>query len=201
MKVFDSEIVISAVGPKQYPNDALPEIALAGRSNVGKSSLINKLIARKNLARTSSKPGKTQTLNFYKIKGEKTDLLFVDLPGYGFAKVSKQIKEQWGRMIEEYLSRREQLKAVIQVVDLRHPPTQDDRNMYDWLKHYGIHTIVVATKADKIPRGKWQKHLKVVKEELEMEKGDDLVVFSAETGQGKDEVWKAVLQRIYASEQ
>lgn len=194
MKVNTAEIVISAVGPKQYPQDALPEIALAGRSNVGKSSFINKMLNRKNLARTSSKPGKTQTLNFFKINGE---FYFVDVPGYGFAKVSKTEKEKWGKMIEEYFTNREELKAVVQLVDLRHPPTRDDQDMYAFLKHYGIPTIVVATKADKISKGQWQKHLKITKETLQLEKGDSLVLFSSETGQGKDESWKEILRKIH----
>ncbi|MBA2873688.1 ribosome biogenesis GTP-binding protein YihA/YsxC [Thermaerobacillus caldiproteolyticus] len=192
MKVTHAEMVISAVKPEQYPDSTLPEFALAGRSNVGKSSFINKMINRKNLARTSSKPGKTQTLNFYLIN---ESLYFVDVPGYGFAKVSKQEREAWGKMIETYLTTREQLRAVILIVDLRHSPTKDDVMMYEFLKHYDIPAIIIATKADKIPKGKWQKHLKVVRETLNIVDGDELVLFSAETGQGKDEAW-AVLQRF-----
>lgn len=149
MKVNQAEFVISAVGPSQYPEDALPEIALAGRSNVGKSSLINCLISRKNLARTSSQPGKTQTLNYYKIN---QDLYFVDLPGYGYAKVSKTKREQWGKFIESYLMNRETLRLVMQLVDLRHPPSKDDQAMYEWLRHNDVPVLVVATKADKIPK-------------------------------------------------
>jgi GTP-binding protein len=187
MKVTSSEIVISAVSPAQYPDTALPEFALAGRSNVGKSSFINKMLNRKGLARISSKPGKTQTLNFYLIN---EILHFVDVPGYGYAKVSKKEREAWGKMIETYFTRREQLRAAVLIVDLRHPPTADDRMMYDFLKHYEIPCIVVATKADKIPKGKWQKHLKVTKETLELDKGDHLILFSSETGEGKDQAWK-----------
>ncbi|RDU36283.1 YihA family ribosome biogenesis GTP-binding protein [Neobacillus piezotolerans] len=186
MKVTSADIVISAVKPDQYPDSALPEFALAGRSNVGKSSFINKLLNRRNLARTSSKPGKTQTLNFFLINEE---LFFVDVPGYGYAKVSKTEREAWGKMIETYFTSREQLKAVVLITDLRHPPTSDDRMMYDFLKHHGIPCIIIATKADKIPRGKWQKHLKVTKETLEVEKDDPIVLFSSETGEGKDKVW------------
>jgi GTP-binding protein len=186
MKVTSSEIVISAVSPAQYPDTALPEFALAGRSNVGKSSFINKMLNRKGLARISSKPGKTQTLNFYLIN---EILHFVDVPGYGYAKVSKKEREAWGKMIETYFTRREQLRAAVLIVDLRHPPTADDRMMYDFLKHYEIPCIVVATKADKIPKGKWQKHLKVTKETLELDKGDHLILFSSETGEGKDQAW------------
>lgn len=190
MKVTNAEFIISAVAPHQYPTDALPEIALAGRSNVGKSSLINRLIHRKNLARTSSKPGKTQTLNYYRINDQ---LYFVDLPGYGFARVSKEEKAKWAKMIESYLSVREELKAVIQVIDLRHPPSKDDQAMYEWLKHFGMKVIIAATKADKIPRGKWPKHLKEVKETLNADKEDPLVLFSSETGEGKEALWKEIL--------
>lgn len=189
MKVTSSDIVISAVSPAQYPETALPEFALAGRSNVGKSSFINKMLNRKGLARISSKPGKTQTLNFYLIN---EILHFVDVPGYGYAKVSKTEREAWGKMIETYFTRREQLRAAVLIVDLRHPPTADDRMMYGFLKHYEIPCIVVATKADKIPKGKWQKHLKVTKETLELEKGDHLILFSSETGEGKEQAWAAL---------
>lgn len=174
MKVHNVEMVISAVRPDQYPEDGLPEFALAGRSNVGKSSFINRMIGRKALARISSKPGKTQTLNFYKIEEQ---LFFVDVPGYGYAKVSKTEREAWGKMIERYFTGRQELKAVVQIIDLRHPPTADDRMMYDFLKHYNIPCIVIATKADKIPKGKWDKHKKIVKETLEMEKMIHLLSF------------------------
>ncbi|MEK4028631.1 MULTISPECIES: ribosome biogenesis GTP-binding protein YihA/YsxC [Bacillaceae] len=193
MKVNQVELVISAVKPAQYPEGSLPEFALAGRSNVGKSSFINKMIQRKSMARISSKPGKTQTLNFYKIE---ESLYFVDVPGYGFAKVSKKERESWGKMIETYLTTREQLRACVLIVDLRHSPTEDDVMMYNFLKHYEIPVVVVATKADKIPKGKWQKHLKVVKEALEFEPTDDIVIFSSETGQGKDEAWSVIHKRM-----
>ncbi len=193
MKVTQAEIVISAVKPEQYPSELLPEFALAGRSNVGKSSFINKMINRKNLARTSSKPGKTQTLNFYLINEM---LHFVDVPGYGFAKVPKSERDAWGRMMETYLTSREQLRAVLQIVDLRHPPSKDDVTMYEYLKHYELPVVVIATKADKIPKGKWQKHLKVIKETLGMNKEDELILFSSETGQGKDEVWGMLQKRM-----
>lgn len=186
MKVTSSDIVISAVKPEQYPSDPIPEFALAGRSNVGKSSFINKMINRKNLARTSSKPGKTQTLNFYIINDE---LHFVDVPGYGYAKVAKTERAAWGRMIETYFTSREQLCAAILIVDLRHPPTKDDIAMYEFLKHHKLPVIVIATKADKIPKGKWQKHLKITRETLGLAKEDELLLFSSETGEGKDQVW------------
>lgn len=193
MKVYDAEFIISAVGPKQYPTDGLPEIALAGRSNVGKSSLINALINRKNLARTSSKPGKTQTLNFYKIENR---FFFVDLPGYGFARVSKAEREKWGKMIEQYLSKREALRMVIHLIDIRHPPTKDDQMMYEWLQHFQIPTLVVATKADKISKGQWQKHLKMIKETLALSPNTPLLLFSAETKYGRDEVWEEIERHL-----
>ncbi|WP_419881837.1 ribosome biogenesis GTP-binding protein YihA/YsxC [Peribacillus sp. B-H-3] len=186
MKVTSSDIVISAVKPEQYPSEQIPEFALAGRSNVGKSSFINKMINRRNLARTSSKPGKTQTLNFYIINDS---LHFVDVPGYGYAKVSKSERAAWGKMIETYFTNREQLRAALLIVDLRHPPTKDDIAMYEFLKHYDLPRIVVATKADKIPKGKWQKHLKVTRETLGLDKEDELILFSGETGEGKEKAW------------
>ncbi|NMO95289.1 ribosome biogenesis GTP-binding protein YihA/YsxC [Paenibacillus lemnae] len=189
MKVNQAEFVISAVRPEQYPDDALPEIALAGRSNVGKSSLINRLIARKNLARTSSTPGKTQHLNYYRINDE---IYFVDVPGYGYAKVSKTQRAEWGAMIERYMLERVGLKLVLLVVDLRHPPSKDDISMYEWLQHYNRPICVVATKADKIPRSRWQKHIKVVKETLNFRQEHQLVMFSSETGMGKDELWSII---------
>jgi len=183
--IKSSEFVISAVDKKQYPQEGFKEIALAGRSNVGKSSLINKVINRKNLARTSSKPGKTQTLNFYLINKE---FYLVDLPGYGFAQVAAAIKEQWARFIEEYLKERKELKGVIQVVDIRHEPTNDDVIMYEWLEHYGIPTLVAATKSDKISRGQYQKQLKLIREKMKIPKEQPLVVFSAVSGEGVEEI-------------
>lgn len=193
MKVHQAEIVISAVAPTQYPDTNLPEIALAGRSNVGKSSFINTLIDRKNLARTSSKPGKTQTLNFYLIEQA---LHFVDVPGYGYAKVSKTERAKWGKMIETYLAERQQLRAVVSLVDLRHAPSQEDIQMYDFLKYYEIPVIVVATKADKIPRSKWNKHESMVKKALSFDANDTFILFSAVTKQGKEEAWQAIEEAI-----
>ena len=184
MNVHNAEIVISAVSPKQYPESQLPEIALAGRSNVGKSSFINTLINRKNLARTSGKPGKTQTLNFYLIEDA---LHFVDVPGYGYAKVSKTERAKWGKMIETYITQREQLRAVVSLIDLRHPPTQDDIQMYEFLKYYDLPVIIVATKADKIPRGKWNKHESVIKKALNFDKQDDFIICLLYTSDAADE--------------
>lgn len=189
MNVTSSEFKISAVGPDQYPEDGLPEIALAGRSNVGKSSLINRLLRRKNLARTSSVPGKTQHMNYYLIN---QSFFFVDFPGYGFAKVSKQQREVWGQMIERYMLGRETLKLVIMVVDLRHPPSKEDIMMYEWLTHYNRPICVVMTKADKVPKTRWPKHAKVIKQDLGMRPGDPFVLFSSDTDMGKEELWTIV---------
>ncbi|UFJ39087.1 ribosome biogenesis GTP-binding protein YihA/YsxC [Brevibacillus humidisoli] len=198
MKVLSAEFVISAVAPKQYPTDGLPEVALVGRSNVGKSSLINKMLNRKSLARTSSRPGKTQTLNYFRINGE---LYFVDFPGYGYAKVSKSIKSQWGKMIETYLTGREELKLVIQLVDIRHPPSKDDIAMYDWCKQIGLPTVIVATKGDKIARGRWLQHTKVIRQDLRLRGDDTIIIFSAETGQGRDELWSEINRRLFREEE
>lgn len=193
MKVNNVEMIMSAVRPEQYPGEGYPEFALAGRSNVGKSSFINTLIGRKSLARTSSNPGKTQTLNFYKIEEQ---LFFVDVPGYGYARVSKTQRELWGEMIQEYLTTRKELRSVIQIVDLRHPPTADDKLMYEFLIHYNIPAIVIGTKADKIPKGKYMKHKKIIREELNMRPEDPLVVFSSEKGIGMDEAWSEIKKRM-----
>lgn len=193
MKILDVQFVISAVRPSQYPEDALPEIALAGRSNVGKSSLINKLIMRKNLARTSSQPGKTQQLNYYRVN----DMLYlVDFPGYGYAKVSKTKREQFGEMIETYLREREPHKLQLLVIDIRHEPSKDDVLMYNWLKHFEIPTCIVATKADKIPRSKWDKHIKMIKTTLEADPRDPIVLFSSETGLGREQLWDVINEAI-----
>ncbi|RAV06346.1 ribosome biogenesis GTP-binding protein YihA/YsxC [Paenibacillus sp. YN15] len=189
MKNVNAEFIISAVSPAQYPLDALPEIALAGRSNVGKSSLINRMINRKNLARTSSQPGKTQTLNYYRINNL---LYFVDLPGYGYAKVSKTRREEWGKFIEGYLTGREELKLLIHLIDLRHPPTAGDIAMYEWSKHIGLNVCVVGTKADKISKGHWQKHAKIIKDGLGFDPRDSFVVFSSETGLGREQLWEII---------
>ncbi|OOC58320.1 ribosome biogenesis GTP-binding protein YihA/YsxC [Paenibacillus ihbetae] len=193
MKVTKAEFVISAVGPAQYPEDALPEIALAGRSNVGKSSLINRMISRKNLARTSATPGKTQQLNYYRVN---EDLYLVDFPGYGYAKVSKSQRAAFGEMVEKYLLSRDELKLVLLVVDMRHPPTKDDVSMYEWLQHYDRPVCVVATKADKIPKTRRQKHVKIVKETLGFQPHHSFVMFSSELGLGKEELWEIIESHI-----
>ena len=189
----NAEILLSAANKSHYPEDEIPEIALAGRSNVGKSSFINTLLNRKNLARTSGKPGKTQLLNFFNIDNQ---LRFVDVPGYGYAKVSKTERAKWGRMIEEYLTTRENLRAVVSLVDFRHEPSADDVQMYEFLKYYEISVIVVATKADKIPRSKWNKHESVIKKRLDFDKNDDFLIFSSVNKDGLDAAWDAILEKI-----
>ncbi|SDI58642.1 ribosome biogenesis GTP-binding protein YihA/YsxC [Natribacillus halophilus] len=189
MKVNNAELIISAVGPEQYPEAGLPEIAFAGRSNVGKSSFINTIIERKNLAYTSQQPGKTRTLNFFAIN----DVChFVDIPGYGYAKVSKKERAAWGRMIEEYLQTRSQLKGVVLLIDVRHEPSEQDLMMYDWLKYYEIPVILVLTKMDKVRKTKRHAHIKQVLNAIDPEPEDGHVPFSAETGEGKDEAWRAI---------
>ena len=193
INTHNAEILLSAANKSHYPQDEIPEIALAGRSNVGKSSFINTLLNRKNLARTSGKPGKTQLLNFFNIDDK---LRFVDVPGYGYAKVSKTERAKWGKMIEEYLTSRENLRAVVSLVDFRHEPSADDVQMYEFLKYYEIPVIVVATQADKIPRGKWNKHESVIKKKLDFDKNDDFIVFSSVNKDGLDAAWDAILEKI-----
>ena len=193
INTHNAEILLSAANKSHYPQDEIPEIALAGRSNVGKSSFINTLLNRKNLARTSGKPGKTQLLNFFNIDDK---LRFVDVPGYGYAKVSKTERAKWGKMIEEYLTSRENLRAVVSLVDVRHEPSTDDVQMYEFLKYYEIPVIVVATKADKVPRGKWNKYESVIKKKLDFDKDDDFIVFSSVNKDGLDAAWDAILEKI-----
>ncbi|WP_412990139.1 ribosome biogenesis GTP-binding protein YihA/YsxC [Pediococcus siamensis] len=193
MEVHNVELVMSAVAPAQYPTTGYPEIALVGRSNVGKSSLTNVLINRKSYARTSSQPGKTQTLNFYNVEDQ---LYFVDVPGYGYAKVSRREREKWGKMIETYLSTRPQLKGVISLVDGRHAPSDDDIAMYNWLRYYEIPVLIVATKIDKVARGKWNKSESLIKKTLNFSEPDKFLLFSAQTKMGKDQVWQWIERRM-----
>ena len=175
----------------KIPDNQLPEIAFAGKSNVGKSSLINALMNRKSLARTSAQPGKTQTINFYNINDE---LYFVDLPGYGYAKVSQQEKEKWGKMIEKYLHRSKVLQAVFLLVYIRHEPSANDRQMYEWILANGYHPIVIATKLDKINRSQIAKQVKLVKQGLGVDKDTIVIPFSAETKQGREEIYALIDQ-------
>ena len=171
------------------PNNVLPEVAFAGKSNVGKSSLINALMNRKSYARTSQQPGKTQTINFYNINN---CMYCVDLPGYGFAKVAKEVQEKWGKMIERYLHSSKVLKAVFLLIDIRHEPSSNDVNMYQWILKQGYQPVIIATKLDKIKRSQIQKNVKVIKEKLECVKDTVVIPFSAETKQGRDEIWELI---------
>lgn len=173
------------------PGNVHPEVAFAGKSNVGKSSLINALINRKAYARTSSQPGKTQTINFYNVN---ENLYFVDLPGYGYAKIAKSVKEKWGPFIEKYLRGSRQLKAVFLLIDIRHKPGENDRNMYEWILHNGFEPIIIATKLDKINRSQVAKNIKILKEGLDVRPGTQVIPFSAVTKQGREEIWETINQ-------
>lgn len=181
----------------KIPENQMPELAFAGKSNVGKSSLINALMNRKSLARTSAQPGKTQTINFYNINQE---LYFVDLPGYGYAKVSLEAKEKWGKMVERYLKKSRQLKAVFLLIDIRHEPSANDRQMYEWICSNGYHPVIIATKMDKINRSQLQKHIKMVKQGLEVDKNTIVIPFSAVSKQGRDEIYALIDKFLSAKE-
>jgi len=194
MKVTKAEIIISAVSQAQYPKTNIPEIALAGRSNVGKSSFINKMVNRKNLVRTSSKPGKTRTLNFYTINDDL--FYFVDVPGYGYAKVSKSEQAKWGKMMEEYFETREQLQLVVLIVDIRHKPTREDIQMYDYITYLGIPILIIATKLDKIAKNKRTQHINQIKNVFSHGEDVTIIPFSAETSENKDIIWKEIEKYI-----
>ena len=192
-KVNKAQFVLCAAWKSQWPENDLPEICLAGRSNVGKSSLINTITNHSKLAKVSGTPGKTRTLNFFNINDE---LKLVDVPGYGYAKVNDKIKESFGDMIDTYLRERDVLKGLVLIVDYRHKPTRDDIEMYEYAKYYEIPVIVVATKADKIPRGKWNKHESIIKKKLNFDKNDHFIVFSSVTRDGYDEAWDTILAEL-----
>ena len=184
-------VSLAAVGVKmsQYPTDGRVEVAFVGKSNVGKSTLINAMVGRKAIARTSSQPGKTRTINFYDVEGV---MYIVDVPGYGYAKAPKTEIEKWGKMIEEYLQKREELKSIVLLIDIRHEPGANDKMMYDWLKHYGYDIIIAATKSDKIKRSQVQKQLSVIRKALNLEKDDVLIPFSGTEKTGVNELWEAI---------
>ncbi|MDR1272014.1 MAG: ribosome biogenesis GTP-binding protein YihA/YsxC [Clostridiales Family XIII bacterium] len=190
MKITSAEIIALAVSPEKYPPAGPPEIAFAGRSNVGKSSLLNALAVRKRLAYTSGSPGKTQTINFYAINGDA--LRFVDLPGYGFARAPRRVSEKWGAMIEGYLKNREQLKVVALLVDIRHEPTADDIQLYEFLKYYGLSGLIVATKADKISRNAVSSKIKSIKELLKAGADDKVYPVSSLKRTGADELLEEI---------
>lgn len=189
---------VCGITSKIPENDKL-EIAFAGKSNVGKSSLINSMMNRKSYARTSQKPGKTQTINFYNINDA---LYFVDLPGYGYATVSQDVKKKWGKMIENYLLQSKQLRIIFLLVDIRHEPSQNDVNMYDWILHYGFNPIIVATKSDKISRGAIQKHISIIRKKLNCVEGTPIIPFSSLKKSGIEEVWEYIedMLEIYEAE-
>ncbi|HBF6052432.1 TPA: YihA family ribosome biogenesis GTP-binding protein [Clostridioides difficile] len=192
MKIRSSEITMSAVNKSQYPAEGIPEIALAGRSNVGKSSIINTLLNRRNFARTSQTPGKTRTINFYLINNE---FYFVDLPGYGYAKIAKSEKEKWGGIMERYLESRQELCSIFLLVDIRHEPTADDKLMYEWIKHFGYNCVVIATKADKIYRGQYQKHISIIRKKLQMESSEKVIPVSSLKKTGVEELWEEIVNQ------
>ena len=179
----------------KLPDSPHPEVAFAGKSNVGKSSLINGLMNRKSLARTSAQPGKTQTINYYNVNDA---IYFVDLPGYGFARANEEVKAKWGKMIEDYLHRSKQLKAVFLLIDIRHEPSCNDRIMYDWIVDQGFHPIIIATKLDKINRSQIQKQVKLIKNTLQTEPGTIVIPYSAITKQGREEIYEIIDQILEA---
>ncbi len=181
---------MSAVNKSQYPPEGIPEIALVGRSNVGKSSIVNTLLNRRNFARTSQTPGKTRTINFYLINEE---FYFVDLPGYGYARVAKSEKQKWGGIMERYLEDRDVLCSIFLLVDIRHEPTEDDKLMYEWLKHYGYNCAVVATKSDKISRGQYQKHISIIRRKLQMAAEEKVIPVSSLKKTGVEELWNEII--------
>lgn len=193
MNIQNASIKVSAVSSKQYPNDNLPEIAFAGRSNVGKSSFINKMLNRKKLARTSATPGKTAQINFYNIDDT---MYFVDLPGYGYAAVSKQEKEKWGKMMEEYLNIRENLRHTFLLVDSRHKPTADDVQMAEWIRYNFGSLVVISTKLDKLKKSQIEGNLDTIRKTLKLTDEDILIPFSAEKGNGRDEAWELIEEII-----
>ena len=182
----------------KLPDNDLPEIAFAGKSNVGKSSLINGLLNRKSIARTSAQPGKTQTINFYNVN---KNLYFVDLPGYGYAKVSVEIRAKWGKMIERYLHGSPQLKKVFLLIDIRHVPSENDCMMYDWIVDNGYEPVIICTKLDKIKRSQVQKNLKLIREKLDLVPGTTMIPFSAQTKQGRDEIWNLIEETLAQEQQ
>lgn len=198
MKINTVDLTISAVRQSQYPTDNKSEFLLVGRSNVGKSSFINSIIERKNYARISSKPGKTQTLNFYNING---DFYLVDVPGYGFANVSKERQQKFGLMIEEYLANRDNLEKVFMLIDFRHKPTNDDLLMYNFLKYHNVDVTIIATKVDKIGRTLREKQVKLIKDTLELTDEDSFILFSSTTKLGKKDVHNIISKIVYDEEE
>lgn len=195
IKSVNLEIVCGITS--KLPDTKLPEVAFAGKSNVGKSSLINGLMNRKSYARTSAQPGKTQTINYYNINDE---LYFVDLPGYGYAKVSKDVSVKWGKMIEDYLHQSKQLRLVFLLIDIRHDPSENDKIMYKWIVDHGFNPVIIATKVDKLKRSQVAKHVKMIKNGLDVVEGTPIIPYSALTKQGRDEIWELMEQFVLDSD-
>jgi len=193
MKIISAEFMISAVSDQQYPRGVLSEIAFVGRSNVGKSSLINSLLNRKKLVKTSSTPGKTQMINFFDINHE---FVFADLPGYGFAKVPRAVQKKWQSLVEQYLTKRENLRTVVLIVDIRRKPTDLDLHMQEWLEEYEVDTILVATKADKLSQAEQSKQLKKIRQAFLKDTGQEMVAYSCKNQRGRKELWKLLQKRI-----
>jgi GTP-binding protein len=191
MRITSAEFVTSAVTPVQYPADVGPEVAFVGRSNVGKSSLINTLLNRRGLAKTSGTPGKTRTINFFRVNGK---LGFVDLPGYGFAQVSRTERATWGSMVEQFFRTRQRLEGVVHLIDVRHAPTAEDQRTRAWLLQWQRPLLVVATKVDKIGRPQRSSHLKPIVERLSLDADAPILVFSAQTGEGREDIWEWIRQ-------
>jgi GTP-binding protein len=197
MKIISAEFIKSAVWPPQYPPATLPEIAFVGRSNVGKSSLINTLVGRKNLAKTSNTPGRTQLINFFTIN-EK--ISFVDLPGYGFAKVAQSVKKSWGEMVEAYLKERQNLALVVFILDIRRDPSDNDLSLRDWLEHYRIPYLYILTKTDKLSNNQAISQQTKIERVLHVEAGRGIILFSAKTEQGKNDIWQALEDHLQLPE-
>lgn len=193
MKIVSAEFMISAVSDKQYPNGTLPEIAFVGRSNVGKSSLINSLLNRKKLVKTSSTPGKTQMINFFDVNHQ---MVFADLPGYGFAKVPKAVQKKWEKLVEDYLMKRENLCVVILIIDIRRKPTELDLHMQEWLEQYDVDYILVPTKSDKLSQSEQSKQSKQIRAAFLNESNNALTVYSSKNQKGRNELWKLILRRL-----
>lgn len=189
--INNASLAAVAVKKEQYPDNGLPELAFVGKSNVGKSSLINSMLNRKALARTSQTPGKTRTINFYNVEDK---MHFVDLPGYGYAKAPKSEMKTWGKMMDNYLLKREYLRAIVMLIDIRHPPSANDLQMYEWLVYYDYPTIIVATKSDKLNRSQIPKHLKVIKEKLKLDKNSILLPFSTVTKGSREDLWELLFE-------
>lgn len=196
-KIVKAELETVCGISSKFPEHELPEFAFAGKSNVGKSSLINALMQRRSLARTSAQPGKTQTINYYNVNDE---FYFVDLPGYGYTRVSESVKAEWGKMVERYLKHSKSLKVIFLLVDIRHKPTEDDRLMFDWICHEGFEPVIIATKSDKLGKNDKPKAIKLIRESFGLGKDDILIPFSAEDKSGRDDIYRLLEEICYGQD-